>query len=264
MSRVFDFDRAIVRQPGRSVVKGLRDGGGADPSYAGVAAEHSAYIAALEDAGVIVEVLPPLDEFPDSIFVEDPALVIAEAAILLRPGAPTRVGEAASLGRALGTHFEHVVSLAEGHADGGDILITPAEILIGLSARTDAVGARALAETLGGLGRSTRIVQTPPATLHFKTACSIIDDETVFATPALARAEMFAGMDVVKTPDGEAAAANLLRVNERILVGESYPRTIDLLAARGLAVVPLPVSEIARLDAGLSCMSLRWRGAVAT
>lgn len=261
MSRVFDFDRAIVRAPGRSVVHGLRDGDGDAPSYECVAAEHAAYVAALEDAGLAVEVLPPLEDFPDSIFVEDPALVIPEAAILLRPGAPTRLGEAALLGPALAGHFGKVLNLPEGHADGGDILITPAEILIGLSARTDATGACALAEMLESLGRAARIVETPPGVLHFKTACALLDEETVFATPALARSPVFQNMEVLETPAGEEAAANLLCVNDRILVGARYPRTIDLLAARGHGLVPLRVAEIARLDAGLSCMSLRWRSA---
>lgn len=258
---MFDFDRAIVRKPGRSVVNGLRDGGGEAPSYQGVAAEHAAYVAALEDAGLAVEVLPSLEDFPDSIFVEDPAFVIPEAAILLRPGAPTRLGEAALLGPPLSEHFEQVPRLAEGCADGGDILITPAEILIGLSARTDATGARALAEILGALGRVARIVGTPSGVLHFKTACALLDEDTVFATPALARSHVFQDMEVLETPAGEKGAANLLRVNEHILVGARYPRTIDLLGARGHSLVPLRVAEIARLDAGLSCMSLRWRSA---
>lgn len=261
MSRVFDFDRAIVRAPGRSAINGLREGDGDAPSYEGVAAEHAAYVAALEDAGLSVEVLPPLEDFPDSIFVEDPALVIPEAAILLRPGAPTRLGEAALLGPAFAGYFGEVPRLAVGCADGGDILITPTEILIGLSARTDATGARALAEMLESLGRVARIVETPPAVLHFKTACALLDEETVFATPALARSHVFGDVGVLETPAGEEAAANLLRVNDRILVGASYPRTIDLLASRGHSLVPLRVAEIARLDAGLSCMSLRWRSA---
>src|SRR4051812_30615093 len=91
--RVFDFTNAIVRTPAPSVVDGLRVGGEA-PSHDGVLAEHRAYVAALEAAGLNVEVLAPLDEFPDSVFVEDPAFVLAEGAILLRPGAPSRIGEA--------------------------------------------------------------------------------------------------------------------------------------------------------------------------
>lgn len=258
MSRVFDFDAAIVRTPGASVVYGLREGDHGGPTHGGVLAEHRAYVAALESAGVSVETLPALEQFPDSVFVEDPAFVIPEAAILLRPGAPSRQGETAEVASVLRARFGAVLALDEGHADGGDILILPGEILIGLSARTDAAGAAALARLIEMLGRRARIVETPAGVLHFKTASALIDEETVIAAPALARAEVFAGMDVIETPRGEEAAANLLRVNGRVLVGAGNPRTRDMLAARGLDVVALSVAEVAKLDAGLSCMSLRW------
>jgi dimethylargininase len=258
MSRVFDFTHAIVRQPAPSVVDGLRAGEGPSPSYAGVAAEHRAYVAALEEAGVAVDVLPPLDAFPDSLFVEDPAFVLSEGAILLAPGAASRAGEAAELAPALAAHFPDLVALDGGRADGGDVLILPDEILIGLSARTDQPGAEALARWLNDLGRRARIVATPPGVLHFKTACALLDEQTVVATPALADAGLFGALEVVRTSEGEAAAANLLRVNDVVLVGESFPRTIERIVNRGHVVRPLGVEQIGRIDAGLSCMSLRW------
>src|SRR5688500_8336858 len=93
----FDFTNAIVRRPGASAIEGLRAGGGPGPSLAGLRAEHDAYMEALETAGLAVEILPPLEAFSDSMFVEDPALVFPEGAILLRPGAPSRAGEVVSL-----------------------------------------------------------------------------------------------------------------------------------------------------------------------
>ena len=88
MSRIFDFTHAIARRPGASVVKGLRAGGGADPSLEAVLAEHAGYLAALREAGLHVTELAPLEDYPDAIFVEDPALVFTQGAVLLRPGAP--------------------------------------------------------------------------------------------------------------------------------------------------------------------------------
>jgi dimethylargininase len=258
MSRVFDFTHAIVRQPAASVVDGLRAGGGASPTHDGVAAEHWAYLTALEEAGLAVDILPPLNAFPDSIFVEDPAFVLPEGAILLAPGAPSRAGEAAELAPALALHFAELASLEAGHADGGDVLILPNEILIGLSARTDRAGAEALARWLERVGRRARIVATPPGVLHFKTACALLDAETVIATPALAEAGLFGALEVVQTSEGEAAAANLLRVNDTVLAGAEYPRTIERIVNRGHIVRPLAVAQIGRIDAGLSCMSLRW------
>lgn len=253
--RVFDFGDAIVRTPAPSVVGGLSTGGEA-PSYEGVLAEHRAYVAALEAAGLAVEVLEPLEAYPDSVFVEDPAFVLPEGALLLRPGAPSRIGEAAEIAPALRRRFERLWELDEGHADGGDMLILPGEILIGLSARTDRVGARRVCALLGALGRTARIVETPPGVLHLKTACALLDEKTLIATPALASA--FAGYEVLVTPEGEEGAANLIRVNDRILMAAAFPKTAALISARGLDVVRLDAAEIARIDAGLSCMSLRW------
>ena len=258
MAAVFEFTRALVRAPAMSVTNGLRAGSHDGPAYADVAEEHRAYVTALEQAGLAVEVLPPLPDFPDSVFIEDPAFVMPQAALLLRPGASSREGEAAELSPDLLDRFEHVAMLAEGSADGGDILVLPGEVLIGLSARTDRRGAKAFAGWAKRLGISARIVEPPPGVLHLKSACSLIDEATVIATPALAESGMFDGLEVVLTPDGEEAAANLLRVNHRLLVSAGYSRTAELLAARGLDVVPLETQAVEKLDAGLSCMSLRW------
>lgn len=255
----FTFDAAIVRRPGARVIDGLRAGGGGSPTFAGVLAEHDAYVAALEAAGVAVEVLEPLDDYPDAIFVEDPALTFPEGAILLRPGAASRAGEVAALAPALRRRFATVLKLPRGHVEGGDVLVTPDRVMVGLSARTDREGAEALLECLAALGRHGAIVETPADVLHFKSDCSMLDDRTVIATARLAASGVFDGFDVVLVPDGEEAAANALRVNGVVLAGSGYPRTIELLRSRGFTVVPLPTSEVGKVDAGLSCMSLRWR-----
>jgi dimethylargininase len=153
--RVFDFNRAIVRQPSPSVVRGLRAGDHDDPSFDGIVREHGGYVEALRVAGLDVTELAPLPDYPDSIFVEDPALVFTEGAILLRPGTPSRASEAAELSPALGDAFDVVFDLPRGFADGGDVLVTPDKIFVGLSARTDEAGAVALSELLARLGRLT-------------------------------------------------------------------------------------------------------------
>lgn len=259
MPAVHDFTHAIVRKPARSVVAGLRTGAGPDPSFEGVAGEHAAYAAALVNAGVAVTILPALEAFPDSIFVEDPALVFPQGAILLRPGARSRAGEVAEIAPALRDKFETVLALDEGCADGGDILTTPERVMIGLSARTDRAGAAALMRLLAQLGWRASIVETPKDVLHFKTDCALIDEETVLTTPRLARSGVFRGLREILTAAGEDAAANALRVNDCLFVGARFKRTIDLLDREGFAVTPLPVDEIGKIDAGLSCMSLRWR-----
>jgi dimethylargininase len=131
-------------------------------------------------------------------------------------------------------------------------------VYIGLSARTDEPGATALQALLGSLGRASQVVRTPAATLHLKSDCSLLDEETLLATDELARSGLFDGFRVLVVPDGERAAANAVRVNESVLLRAASPRTEELLVRHGFEVVPLSVAEISRIDAGLSCMSLRW------
>jgi len=254
------FDAALVREPCGRAAEGLRAVDRGAPDLAALRREHDAYVAALEVAGVTVERLPPLEAFPDSMFVEDPALVFEQGAILLRPGAASRFGEAVELVPALRARFATVVELPpSGHVDGGDVLTTPDGVLIGLSARTDRAGAEALVVALARLGRRGTVVATPPGVLHFKSDCSLLDDETVLATGRLAASGVFKGRRVLTVPAGEESAANALRVNDVVLAGSRYPRTIGLLEREGYRVVKLAITEVSKLDAGLSCMSLRWR-----
>ena len=253
------FTHALCRAPAPSAVKGIRAGDGPDPDFAGLVAEHAAYVAALRTLGLSVDVLPPLDDFPDALFTEDVALTFPEGAILLRPGAESRVGEVEHIRGALAVHHAHLLEMAgPGHADGGDILRLADRVIIGLSARTDRAGAEELARLLGLLGYRAEIAETPPGVLHFKTGCGLIDEGTILVVPALADCPQFEGLDIVPTPPGEEAAANILRIGDTVLVGDRWSATHALLAARGIEIRPLPTDQIAHIDAGLSCMSLRW------
>lgn len=185
------FNRAIVRTPSRSVIDGLRAVNIGAPSYEGVLREHADYMRALERLGVKVETLPALDGFPDSIFVEDTALVFTQGAILLRLGAPTRRGEAAEMAATLERNFERVLRLEDGTAEGGDVLTTPRAVFIGVSARTSVAGAAALVSLLAEFGLQGVVVNTPPGVLHLKSDCSMLDDETVLCTSRLAAADRF-------------------------------------------------------------------------
>jgi dimethylargininase len=256
--RVFDFNSAIVRTPGKSVVNGLRADAGPAPVFEAILAEHQSYVSALQSIGVRVAVLDALEQFPDSIFVEDPALTFSKAAILLRPGAPSRMAEATELAPTLKQRFAEVLQLSEGYADGGDILVTPDRVLIGLSARTNRVGAADLQRLLESIGMASKIVEVPRGTLHLKSDCSLVDEETILATRELARSGLLAGYRALVVPDEERHATNAVRINDVVLIRAGCPRTQELLQKHGLKVLPLSAYEIAKIDAGLSCMSLRW------
>jgi len=259
---LFQFTDAIVRQAGESIVRGLRTIDRGEPDIDRFRTEHRAYIKALEQAGLRVEVLPALEAFPDSVFIEDAALCLPEGTVILRPGAPSRRGETRDLSEKLCElgHRTHGIGPG-GFVDGGDILETDSVILVGLSARTNLAGFNLLENLLGSWGYSVQAVQTPARVLHFKSDCCLLDSETILATSRLSRAECFASFRVLTVPQGEEAAANSIRVNDTVLIPAGFPATADLLTRSNFTVVEVPGSQAALLDGGLSCMSLRFRKA---
>lgn len=257
MSSPIRFRQALVRPPTPSVVDGLRAGDGPDPDFRRFLAQHADYVQALERAGMVVDLLQELPEYPDAVFVEDAALCIGNHAVVLRPGAPSRAGEAEATVADLEQRFATVERVETGFVDGGDVLVTGTEVLAGLSARTDRAGAEALGRAVAATGLTLRVVETPPGVLHFKTDCAIVDDRTIFATARLAASGCFADYDVIVCPDGEEAAANLIRINDTVLMRTGFPATEALLREAGYTVTTIDADEAARVDGGLSCMSLR-------
>lgn len=255
----YKFTHAITRQPGASVSSGLRAEIGDDPDPKKFLSAHNAYVKALRSTGADVIVEPPLEEYPDSVFVEDPALCIMGKAIILRPGADTRFGEReaakVALSKVLGS--ENVIELPEGGVvDGGDILVTKTEVLVGLSERTDTQGVDNLRPIIEKMGLKLRVLNTPSHILHFKTGCGILDDETIFAVKDLC--DCFEGYRVIQCPLGEEPAANIIRFNDKVFCADGFPKTLGLLTQHGYNVVALDNTEAAKIDGGLSCLSLRF------
>jgi dimethylargininase len=255
----YRFTDAVVRKPGLSVADGLRAVDRGQPDIKRFMAEHNAYVRVLERAGLKVEVLPPLEAFPDSVFVEDAALCLPGGTVILSPGAPSRAGEAEVTAAALSGLGHEIQRLnPEVSVDGGDILVTDSVILVGLSVRTNQAGFAALKNILDGWGYPVQAVHTPENVLHFKSDCSLLDSKTILATSRLSGAECFAPFRVLTVPPGEEAAANSVRVNSKVLVPAGYPSTAELITRAGYAVEVVRADQAALLDGGLSCMSLRF------
>ncbi|MDH3667035.1 MAG: dimethylarginine dimethylaminohydrolase [Paracoccaceae bacterium] len=253
-----NFTHAITRAPGPEVTGGLRAADTGAPDLDAFLDHHAAYIAALRETGSQVVELPALPAFPDGVFVEDTALCLPEGAVVLRPGAPSRLGEAAQMAPVLARFFPEIRTIGNGFVEGGDLLWTGAEILAGRSARTDAAGIGELARLVAPWGHHVREVETPPGVLHFKTDCSLVGPGMVLATERLAASGPFEGYQVILTAEGEEAAANAIRFNELVLMPAGFPRTAARLAEAGCEVREIPNSEAAKLDGGMSCLSLRF------
>ena len=255
----FEFSRAIIRKPAASITNGLRAFDTGPPDLTRMTAAHDAYAVTLRETGAEVNELPALPAYPDSVFVEDTALCLPQGAILMRPGAPTRQGEVAEMAPALAKVYTGVREIkGPGTIEGGDILVTAREILIGLSDRTDQAGVDELAELVCDWGYSVQSLKIPDDVLHFKTDCSLLDADTILSTQRLAASGCFADYDVIYTAPNEEAAANAIRFNQYVIMAAGFPNTAKRLRDSGYDVREIDNTDCAKLDGGMSCLSLRF------
>jgi dimethylargininase len=256
----FTFSHAITRKPSASIIAGLRAVDTGTPDLGQMLAHHAEYVAALRSTGAVVVELDAAEAFPDSVFVEDTALCLPEGAVVMRPGAPSRLGEAALMEPHLCALYGQVLRIegADSYIEGGDILVTETEVLVGRSARTNAAGVAELSRLIAPWDHRLREVFTPAGVLHFKTDCSLLDAETILSTKRLDASGCFNGYRVIHVADGEEACANTIRFNDLVIMPAGFPRTRDVLVQAGYKVREIGNSECAKLDGGMSCLSLRF------
>lgn len=258
-SKSYTFTHAITRKPSRLIIDGLRAVDVGTPDLAAFQQHHADYVALLQSTGAQVVELDALDAFPDSVFVEDDALCFQEGVVLMRPGAPTRLGEVNEIAPAIRALYKDVREIkGPGFIEGGDILVTEREVLVGRSARTDAAGVAELAELVADWGYTVREVLTPEGVLHFKTDCSLLDEETILSTKRLDVSGCFEGYRVIHVEEGEEACANSIRFNDLVIMPAGFPKTKEKLKQHGYNVREIGNSEAAKLDGGMSCLSLRF------
>lgn len=221
-------------------------------------AQHAAYRAALQAAGAQVTVLPALADFPDSCFVEDTAVILPELVIRTRPGAASRQGEVALIAPHLPADRPQITIAAPGTLDGGDVLVVGHDIFIGLTARSNAEAVAQVAAAAAPFGYRTTGVPLAGA-LHLKTAASALPDGRVLVNTDWLDPAIFARPHLASAP-GEPFAANSLTIGTT-LFHAAGAATAARLAAQGFNVVELDISEFAKAEAGLTCLSLVDTGA---
>lgn len=221
--------------------------------------QHRGYVRALAALGVAVRELPVLEECPDSCFVEDPALVLGEVAVILRPALDSRRGEVESVAAALREERELVHIETPATIEGGDILVVDETIYVGRTSRTNRAGVESLSELLHPFGYRVRSIEIPDC-LHLKSAVTRIGPELLLANPDWMNTRQLGGIEVVEVDPTEPAAANVLRVGQTLLMPESYPRTREKLEARGLEVHVVDVSEFQKAEGAVTCLSLLFAG----
>ena len=253
----YSFKNAIIRQPNKSIQNGLSSQN-LHPQYEIIAKEHSNYINAMEEAGLQIQLLESLEEYPDSIFVEDPALTYKSNVIILNPFDPSRNGEKNIIENEIKDLFDNILFVEDGFVEGGDILNINNHFIIGLSTRTNQLGAENLSTLLQGLDATVEICKTPDDILHFKSECSVIDDDTILVSNKMAQLDYLrSNYQLIELPLGEEGAANSLRINDKLLLPDGFEKAEEILSKK-YTIIKVKVDEIAKVDAGLSCMSLRY------
>ncbi|MGD8724041.1 MAG: arginine deiminase family protein [Desulfobacterales bacterium] len=251
------FEYAITRIPAQTFDRGITSAKLGPPSYESVLKQHRSYTETLNSIGLKVVELEPLSEYPDAHFVEDTAIVTPEMAIITNPGAPSRRGEEISTARVLAQYrpLEHIQ--APGTVDGGDVLMIDNHFLIGISERTNQEGAEQMGRILDRHGKTNSTIPAG-AGLHFKSSVNYAGKNTVIVTPDFAEHEALKAYEKVIVDRSEPYAANTLWINDHLLVPKGFPNTKTKLEALGLPIIELDVSEMRKMDGGLTCLSIRF------
>ena len=222
-------------------------------------AQHRAYEEALARAGCRVESLPALDDLPDSVFVEDVAVVLDEIAVLTRPGAESRLPETAQMAPVLSNYRRVTFIQAPGTLDGGDVLRLGRRIYVGRSGRSDDGGIEQLRAVVWPYGYTVTAVPVTGC-LHLKSAVTEVAPGVVLVNPAWVEAAAFGDVRVMEIDADEPYAANGLLVGNRLIYPTSFPRTRRRLEAAGIDVDAVDVSELQKAEGAVTCCSLVFNG----
>ncbi|MGN0703574.1 MAG: dimethylarginine dimethylaminohydrolase family protein [Lentihominibacter sp.] len=255
------FNNVIVRKPCKAVCDGITSAPElGQPIYEKALAQHEKYIEALKKCGVEVTVLEADERYPDSCFVEDPALITRKCAIITNPGAASRNGEKNEIIGAVRKFFpEDKIEYIKdpGTLEGGDVMMVGDTFYVGLSARTNAEGIRQLGEILNKYG--LECVQVPlEKVLHLKTGVNYLEDNNMLVSGEFIEKPEFDKYNKIVIPEEEAYAANCIWVNGTVIVPEGYPAVLKAVQDAGYETLVVDTSEFRKIDGGLSCLSLRF------
>jgi dimethylargininase len=254
------FTEAIVRAVPETIESGITSANLGKPDYEKACEQHHHYVSALERCGLEVTELGADKRYPDSVFVEDTAVVTDRCAIIAHPGAADRRGEVHEVEEVLSGLYENVERIVSpGTLDGGDVLQVGDHFYIGLTRRTNEEGAEQLSALLRGYGFRASFVELRRF-LHLKTGVAYLGGDDLLVAGELVANDEFEGFDKIVVSPEEAYCANCVRVNDHVLVAGGCEKTKEKIVERGYEVIELEMSEFRKVDGGLSCLSLRLAG----
>ena len=253
------FQHTIVRTPCKNVLNGITSAPElGKPDYEKALLQHAKYIEALKQCGVDVTVLPANDEYPDSCFVEDVAVVTKKCAIITNPGAASRNGETVGIIETIKQFYTDIEYIkAPGTLEGGDVMMVGDCFYVGRSARTNEEGIRQFAAILAKYGFDC--VEVPlEKVLHLKTGVNYIENNNMLVSGEFTDKECFAKFNHIVIPEDEAYAANCIWMNGTVIVPAGYPATLKAIQDADYPTITVDTSEFRKIDGGLSCLSLRF------
>jgi dimethylargininase len=240
------------------MVKGITSATLGSPNFQNALKQHANYVDALKKCGLQVAILEGKEEYPDSVFVEDTALLTPYCAVMTNPGAQSRKGEIVDMEVAVSSFYskiEHIIS--PGTLDAGDVMMVERHFYIGLSERTNRAGADQLISILNKYGLTGSTISLK-SVLHLKTGISYIENNNLLACGEFLTKSELKQYKIIEVPMEESYAANSLWVNGVVLVPKGFPRTLELIKKAEYETIEVEVSEFCKLDGGLSCLSLRF------
>jgi len=220
--------------------------------------QHAAYRDALRACGAHVVTLDTNLDMPDCVFVEDTAIVLDEIAVLMSMGAPSRRGEPAGIEPTLRAHRPVKRITLPATIDGGDIVRAGRALYVGESPRTNVAGIDALRHVVEPFGYTVTPVPVQRC-LHLKSACSALPDGRFLVNRGWIDPSPFAAAALLDVPPSEPWAGDVLVVDGHIIVSDAFPATRRLLETAGFTVIPVSVSEFAKAEGGVTCLSLVFR-----
>ncbi|RNB91443.1 N(G),N(G)-dimethylarginine dimethylaminohydrolase [Brevibacillus fluminis] len=252
------FTRAIVKKPGKSYVNGLTTSNLGTPNYELALEQHASYIEALKTVGVEVTVLEADEQFPDSTFVEDTAVLTEKFAIVSNPGAETRNGEIVHMQEVLKGFYKELEYIqAPGTLDGGDVMQADNRFYVGLSTRTNEEGAKQFKAIVEKYGYTAEIVPMKEF-FHLKTGLAYLGNNDLVVAGEFVDHPTFAEFNQIVVDADEEYSANCIRMNDYVIIPKGFEKSKKRIVDAGYKVIELEMSEFRKQDGGLSCLSLRF------
>jgi dimethylargininase len=217
--------------------------------------QHQQYENALKSIGCEVISLPEMPDLPDSVFVEDAAVVLDELAIITNPGAVSRRPEIDSIAEILQKYRQLIHIKSPATVDGGDVLVVGKKIFVGLSSRSNLEAVKQMKKALKDFGYQVVGVEVTGC-LHLKTAVTVVAENTLLINPNWLDKNLFSGFKFIEIDESEPFAANCLLIGEKVIYAKDFPKTQRKLEKSGIDLVLVEADELAKAEGAITCCSL--------